>query len=272
MDNDFYIGWQDKAPASNVKATKGFILIVALTVIGFVALWVLNQRGFANSTFELGKLSTVEGVLIKKPAPMLQILENNQRKSILLVGFGKASAEATVEAIEKAQKQDLEGKPVRLNGTLIYYQDKTVMELTQGIDAFEGLANSPSFPSEFRKNFGSVSLKGEILDPKCALGVMKPGYGKPHRSCAVRCISGGITPIFRFTNKDGASNYCIIKGLKDESINEAVLPYVADQLRLCGNLSQQDDWLVFNIDPHEDILRLKPHWAEGDIPMCNTNQ
>ena len=28
----------------------------------------------------------------------------------------------------------------------------------------------------------------------CFLGVMKPGRSKPHRACAVRCISGGIPP------------------------------------------------------------------------------
>ena len=38
----------------------------------------------------------------------------------------------------------------------------------------------------------NVTLKGEIIDPKCYLGAMKPGGGKTHKACAMRCIAGGI--------------------------------------------------------------------------------
>ena len=267
--NDFYIGWQEKAPTQYVKTVKRFIGVITILTIVVAALIVLGQKGFVDSAFELGKISSVKGVLLKRPAPILQILKDGKKKSILLVGFGKAGAESTIAAIEKEQGKDLEGKSIALKGTLIYYQDKTVLELTEGKDAFVGFIDPVQMPKPFQENFGTVSLKGEILDPKCALGVMKPGYGKPHRACAVRCISGGITPVLRFGDEEGNTNYCILKGLKGEPINKLLLPYVADQLSICGKLRQEDDWLVLNLNPLEDIYRLKPHWVEGDIPMCH---
>ncbi len=265
----FYIGWQDKAPIENRKTVRRFIGWITILVLAVPGVLVLTQKGFADSVFELGRLTEMEGILRKNPVPVLQVVENNAKKSILLVGFGKAGAEATIEAIEAQQKMDLDGQTVKLKGTLIYYQDKTVMELSQGVDAFLGISDRTLILPRYVEDFGAVSLRGEILDPKCALGVMKPGYGKPHRSCAVRCISGGIPPIFRVTTADNQSNYCILKGENGEKINEEILPYVADQLRLCGRLEQQDDWLVFYLNPAEDILRLKPHWVEGDISLCN---
>ena len=42
----------------------------------------------------------------------------------------------------------------------------------------------------------TFTLIGEIVDSKRYLGVMNPGNGKVHRDCAVRCLSGGIPPIF----------------------------------------------------------------------------
>ncbi|MEL6356347.1 MAG: hypothetical protein AAFQ37_05360, partial [Bacteroidota bacterium] len=236
---DFYIGWREKLPTPHRKAARQFVY-GAVGVFTLVAvLLVLNQRGFANSVFELGNITSVEGILLQKPVPMLQTVENGQKKSILLVGFGKAGAEETLTAIQGDEEVSIYGAAVELKGTLIYYQDKTVLELTEGVESFVGFRSSPNLrqmatvPTD-KKDFGQVSLFGEILDPKCALGVMKPGHGKPHRSCAIRCISGGISPIFRMRTTDNKTNYALVVGEDGSKINAPLLPYVADQLRLCG--------------------------------------
>ena len=116
--------------------------------------------------------------------------------------------------------------------------------------------------------------KGEILDPKCALGVMNPAEGKPHRSCAIRCISGGIPPLFRIKTKGGESNYILLKNKDGEAINQEVLPYVADQLLICGNLVQEADWLVLYIDPETEIQRISPYGflvTSAFAPIINYN-
>ncbi len=270
--SEYYIGWEAKAPDRYAKKTKLFVLIVILLVGGVAAGWVLGQRGFADSTFELGQLSTLEGTLSLKPAPLLKINKDGRLHSVLLIGFGKNSALPAIEAMESSAETTLAGKRVQLRGTLIYHNGKTLLELTESAQALVAYEdeNVPARPVV--KDYGLQSLKGEILDPKCALGVMKPGFGKPHRSCAIRCLSGGIPAVMRVMNEAGEENYCLVLGKDGEPINEELLPYVADQVRICGNLEQQDDWLVLKTDPREDLLRLQSYWMKEDIPMCVDRQ
>lgn len=273
--DQFYIGWQDKAPTSYAKLSRRFIMVVALVMVMVATLLVVSQKGFVGSTFELGQSTTLEGVLVKEPVPMLKVKTGvgSQGKSIfesvLLIGFGKFGAAPTIALIEDKAEQSLDGKTIKLTGTLIYYNGKQAFELTDGVEAYQGISMNVLGYEAQRKSFGGVSLRGEILDPKCALGVMKPGYGKPHRSCAIRCLSGGIPPVMRMKSKDGSENYCVVVGQNGQPINEQLLPYVADQVQLCGQLEQQDDWLVLYTDPENDLTRLKPYWMDGDIPLCN---
>ncbi len=273
---NFYIGWQEKAPTPYARAVKRFVGMAVILVLLTATLLVLTQRGFVDSVFELGKLSTHEGILVKAPVPMLKVPAGSKANgtplynSMLLVGFGKFGAEATLAEIEEAQEQDLGGKMIKLEGTLIHYQGKKALELTKGVNAFVSFSEDKVDYQKQKISFGLVRFRGEILDAKCALGVMKPGYGKPHRSCAVRCISGGIPPILRVTKKTGEANYCIVVMENGQPANEELLTFVADQVQLCGRLEQQDDWLVLYTDPKSDIYRLNPYWIQGEIPMCNT--
>jgi hypothetical protein len=278
--NDFYIGWMPDAPDNFSKKIKRFILVLAFVVPLVSAMLVLGQRGFVDAVFEFGKSTQLEGILVKIPVPMIKIKdgldENGKQKfqSILLVGFGKTGADSTLNAIEKEQNRLLENEIVTLKGTLIYYNGKKVLELTEGTKSFISFGDFDVFsgPREMiysvTKYFGDVRLKGEIYDPKCAFGVMKPGFGKPHRSCAVRCISGGVPPILRIKDEKGEANYLILVGSDGQAINEDVLDFVADQVLICGRLEQKDDWLVLYINPTKDILRLQPYWMDGEVPLC----
>ena len=274
--SSFYIGWNPEAPGDYARKVKRFIgLVLALSLLIALTL-VLGQRGFDDSVFELGNLTTHEGILVSDPVPMLKVSAGTADdggtiyRSVLLIGFGKHGAEETLREIEKKNGESAEGRPVRLQGTRIYYDGKEALELTKGADTFIGFGNTPANYQVGKTPIGEVSLSGEILDPKCALGVMKPGYGKPHRSCAVRCLSGGIPPVLRISNEQGENNYCIILGEDGKMVTDQLLKYVADQIRICGRLERQDDWLVIHTNPETDVLRLKPYWMSGEVPMCNT--
>ncbi len=268
--DEFYIGWQDKAPDSFHRASRRFLWGTILVLVAAAAGLVLSQKGFATSTFELGTITEHRGMLTTSPVPMLKKVDANDQliESLLLIGFGKTGAGLTLAAIAEEQDMLLEGQQVNLKGTLIYYEGKKALELTQGVRAFVSASTVPGNYKPSIRRIGEVTLHGEILDPKCALGVMKPGYGKPHRSCAIRCVAGGIPPVMRVTNGAGAHNYCIIVGPEGEPVNEAVLPYIADQIQVCGELREEDDWLVFYTDPMQDITRIKPYWMNQDLPMC----
>ncbi len=278
--NEFYIGWQAKAPNEFSKKIKRFIWLLAVVVLLISATLVLSQQGFADSVFEFGKSTQVEGIFTRTPVPMIKIKDglgaNGKQKlqSILLAGFGKTGADATLNAIEKEQGKLLENEIITLKGTLAYYDRKKVLELTEGAESFVNFGNLKTFneKEEFfyskTKSLGDVRLKGEIYDPKCAFGVMKPGFGKPHRSCAIRCISGGVPPVLRIKNEKDEANYIILVGPDGQAINQEVLDFVADQVLICGRLEQNDDWLVLYINPSNDILRLQPYWMKGEVPLC----
>ena len=96
---------------------------------------------------------------------------------------------------------------------------------------------------------GEHTLLGEICDSKCFLGVMKPGSGKTHRACAVRCIASGIPPIFVTRDANNEPTVYLLVDDKHQAINEAVLPFVAEPVQLKGALERQGDLLVYVVDP-----------------------
>lgn len=271
--DDFYIGYLPEAPGTFAKRMKVFIILLVLLIPLFAFLIVGNEKEFPNSTFELGQLSTVEGVLTMEPVPMLKVplglnhLEKMLFQDIMLIGFGKFGAEQTLEKVAKEQELSLEGRFVKLEGTLIYYDGKTLLELSKNKASVIEVGDIAPMKTK-RRALGEVSLKGEIADPKCFFGVMKPGEGKAHRSCAVRCISGGIPPILKATNDQGIQNYFIVLGDKGEKINEQVLSVVGEPITISGQLEQIDDWLVLRTDLKNDIKRLYS-FSVRDVPMCN---
>ncbi len=272
--DEFFVGWRDKVPAGQNRFLRRNILLLSGWVAVVGAALVISQRGFADSVFEFGEIRSWEGIYQADPVPMLKIRSVNSNplepayERILLVGFGKRTALHAIGKIE-AEQGPLQGKAVRLRGTLIYHEGKRALELTEEKDAFDGWGDeSIAYPENVFQELGRQRLVGEILDPKCALGVMKPGVGKPHRSCAIRCLSGGIPPVLRVQLSEGRHRYFLLTGPKGEPINQEVLPYVADPVRICGELARLDDWHVLRIGSGEDIIRL-PSWASDvPVPMC----
>ena len=49
---------------------------------------------------------------------------------------------------------------------------------------------------------------------KCYLGVINPGNGKVHRDCAVRCLSGGVTPVFATNDFNGRPTILVLTDLR----------------------------------------------------------
>ena len=94
-----------------------------------------------------------------------------------------------------------------------------------------------------------VTLRGEIVDSKCYLGVMNPGESKTHRDCAVRCISGGAPPLFVARDRDGRSIQMLLVGDDGRSIHRDVLPWVAEPIEVSGRLASTGDLFVLHANP-----------------------
>lgn len=243
--DEFYVGYLPEAPGNTATFVQKVVIGIGTLILVVIVLLVLSQKPFSNSVFNYEKLSTREGFLFKGPVPHLKVPlkdETGKFRTILLVGFGKAGADKTLAGFEKTLGV-LDGKLVRLNGYLIQGNGKSLMQLEEKspplvLDSvFAGTIQTSLTPK------GDVSLSGEIVDPKCFFGVMKPAEGKPHRSCAIRCIAGGIPPVLR-TN---TSDFVLLLGDDFQPVNQQVLSMVGDQIEISGQLVQFDDWKIILI-------------------------
>ncbi|HJS55813.1 MAG TPA: hypothetical protein VJ765_14770 [Chitinophagaceae bacterium] len=242
--SEFYIGWQTKAPVSFVKHVRRVLLIlfaVAL-IVGF--LLSTNQKKFSTANFEFGKLTEVKGVFYSSPVPMLKVFdENNLSITLPLVGYGKHGAETAIMELEKEKGISLNGKEVTLKGTLIYGEGKTLLQVDKNDNPLVNIGAVSTVQLQ-QKDLGNQIIRGEIIDPKCYFGVMKPGEGKVHRDCAIRCILGGIPTVLHVQNEKGKSNYYLIVGPNGEKMNEAVQDFVAEPVSIEAKVVQQDDWII----------------------------
>ena len=236
-----------------------------------------TQRPSEASKYELGKLTEVEGVILSQPFPVMRVKvgENEQGKplyqTLLLMDFGKFGADETLAKLEKmaqAEGGSLADMKVKAFGTLDYREGRVIYELTKGTDAIQEM--NPLSENEKiglaleRKELGPRTFKGEILDGKCYFGTMKPGSGKPHRSCAVRCIAGGLPA---FLGGPGADAPLLLKGTSAQSINQQLLPLVAKEVTISGELVQYEDWWVLetSMDQLQIVDRTSTDWIQDCI-------
>jgi hypothetical protein len=241
---EFYIGWMAKAPKSFAKLTR--IVLLILFPAGLIVAYLLSthQKKFSAANFEFGKTTEVKGVYYNNPVPMLKVIDkNNFSITLPLVGYGKHGAETAILELEKEKGVSLNGKEVTLKGTLIYGDGKTLLQIDKNDNPIVNIGGESSVQLQ-QKDLGTQTIRGEIIDPKCYFGVMKPGEGKVHRDCAIRCILGGIPPVLHVQNEKGESNYYLLVGPNGEKMNEAVQDVVAEPVSIEAKVMQQDDWIV----------------------------
>jgi sulfoxide reductase heme-binding subunit YedZ len=230
---DFYIGWSGVWPPALGRWLLGQAVILGGLALLLGPLLAVPQQTFGPSRFEFGRTRTLEGDLRLSPVPVLSVPRpDGGARSYLLVGQGKHGVPEELLA--------LDGHRVRLDGTLAYRGDQTLLELSSLPPADLGPATHapPPVPE------GEVTLVGEIVDSKCFLGVMNPGNLKPHRACAVRCISGGIPPLLLVRDGQQTVRHVLLVGPGGEAIGQSLLDYVAEPVRISGRLERMDDLFV----------------------------
>lgn len=241
--SEFYVGYLPKAPAGIAKRIRGLIAVVlvlgAIAAISFARV----QKTYARSTFEYGKERKFEGVIENSPFPVLSTsgssITDSKTKRYLLVAAGKRGADSQV--------QEYAGKTVRLRGTLIHRDDQLMIELVK--DSISVLADTNEVPS-LMTDLGTFDLTGEIADSKCYLGVMNPGNGKVHRDCAVRCLSGGIPPIFATDDFRGGPAILVLTDAAGKPLHkQAFLNLLAQPVRVHGKVLQTANTLLLEIQP-----------------------
>lgn len=240
---DFYIGYLPHAPKSVAAHLRKFILVAFACGALAALLFVIKQKSFAFSVFEFLQPRSFEGMISIAPYPTLSVIRPGNRGGLptfsryLLVAEGKHGALPEVAPFN--------GKRVKLQGTLIYRDDQTMIELAPNTIALE--TEAATLGTSQPQSLGTFTLLGEIVDSKCFLGVMNPGEMKTHRACAVRCIAGGIPPLLITRNEDGM-RYFMLLSATGRAVNEAVLDMVAQPVRVTGEVWQYDNVLALRAD------------------------
>ena len=242
-EDPFYVGYLPRSPgsiASLIRLTVGVVLVLGL---GIGALLVSGQARFDDGVFEFGVEKKFRGLLVEHPYPLLIVpsVEGGQPVIHYLAAFGKFGAGEIVEGFDV--------KPVEVSGSRIFNDRQSMIEVhaIEEISDTDGSIRRLQSGTELR--LGELTLTGEIVDSKCHLGVMKPGRGKPHKACAIRCISGGVPPVLRVEDSAGGVDYLMLISLEGESVQKDVLSFVAEPVEITGQVVRRGELLLLYADP-----------------------
>ncbi len=243
MNDDFYVGYHKQAAprvASFLRKAVPVVVVTAL-VVGVVALTA--HRRVEVSVYEAREIRELEGVIQEAPYPMLLVERPGQAASAapysryLIVRSGRYGAAEDVRG--------LNGRRARVPARLIYRGNHTVLQLAGPIEPLDGPVVVPPDPVRVH----DVAVVGEVVDGKCYLGRMSPGGTKVHRGCAAQCIRGGIPPILASIDPSGVPMYFLLTSPDGAPVKDAVIPFVAERVRVRGSWYRHGDLYELRADP-----------------------
>jgi hypothetical protein len=235
MNDEFYVGYLPKAPRALGRRIALITAGLMATGLAVALALIRDQPAFADSRFEFGVYRDYSGVIEEWPYPILRSGDS----SFLLVAPGK-------HGFSEAAK-GWQGKSVRLTGSLIERGPDRMLEVVPG--SWQEIAARRATDLSKPVDLGPVTLRGEIVDTKCYLGVMNPGEGKVHRDCAARCISGGAPPAFVARDAAGDSRVLLLVGSDGRQLNHEVLSFVAEPIEVPGELLRSGANLILKAEP-----------------------
>ena len=246
-DSEFYVGYQAEAPAKLGRWMRIVVALIITEALVFGLLVLMLEKPFDPGVFEFGVVKEFTGIIAAEPVPTLLAAQGVGEAAspmpvsdLLLVAQGKRTATPLIA--------DFDGQRVALEGSLIYRDRMVMIEVrpdsvrSMGTESLEPLALSTT------QSRGRAELSGEIVDAKCFLGVMKPGREKTHRSCAARCISGGIPPLLATTTHDGEEVFYVLLDADGATVNDRVLDFVAEPIAIAGEIRSHGSQLYLLAD------------------------
>lgn len=262
-ETEFYIGWMATTPGQLGKKLRRMVMVLVSVAIGFAIVISGNQKKFSTASFEFGQLTAITGIYQEYPVPSLYVNGGRDNagqmtgQTIILVGYGKMGAEGVMQKLQQSNKLSFVNRRITLKGTLLFSDGKTLLQVDANDAPLVSIEKGEPQPMNHRiKELGNITVSGEILDPKCYFGVMKPGQGKPHRDCAVRCIEGGMAPVFYVQDASGSTDYYLLLGPNGERINHKVKDFIAEPVSLHARAVRFDDWIILYVDMNTGIERI----------------
>lgn len=244
--DEFFIGYAPPMPAGLARFVSGIVIGLVFGVLAWAAVVASGHVPLEGGTFDFGHPQRFTGTIVERPYPALRLDETDEHSAAapLLVAPGKHGADALVHG--------LDGRHAVLTGTRIRRGVLTMIELEPASLAL-GEASAPNLhPGAATADAGSldhVTVKGEVVDSKCFLGVMVPGSGKTHKDCASLCLRGGVPPALFVQDRAGKSALMLLTGASGEAINAEALEIAGEAVEMTGMLQRQGGWLVLRTDP-----------------------
>lgn len=244
--DELYVGYLPQTPLGIARFVRRTVWLLAVVIAGVAVLLALLQSRFDPGLFEFGSPRTLVGRIVERPYPALILNEQGvsgdgsegRHTRLLLVAPGKRGAQDRVKG--------LAGVRVETTGTLSSRSDLAVFELAADPDQLP----APVEPSPIADTPGQrVTLRGEIVDSKCFSGVMKPGRDKVHRSCAARCIAGGIPPAFVASAEGGGVDVYVLADEVGAPLSAEILPWVGEPIEIEGVVEPWGDLTLLRADP-----------------------
>lgn len=241
----FFVGYVDGVATSTRRHLARWIALALLVVVTAGGAAAALQNESRAGLFEFGVVRSFAGWVDHTPHPVLVVPHTDgsaDTSRYLLTAFGKSGADHLFDA-------DDANAWYTFDGTLVLRDGHTMVEVAAGTVRATAPPEGRLRPASETVDLGTVTLRGEIVDSKCFLGVMKPGNAKSHRACAVRCISGGVPPVLLVRDTRGYATYYLLVDEDGGAINERVLALVALPVSITGELERHGDLFVLRADP-----------------------
>jgi hypothetical protein len=250
--DEHFIGWLP-TPQTYTRFLRPIIVLLLLSAVGIAGTVAFFQRDPGTGQWDADNVYTFDGIAYTHPYAMIRVpgqKPGDPARTMLLVEEGKIGAQPRVEQVVQGSTA---GRAVRVSGTILQRDDRWMLELAAGEKGMRSLTGEEErklsplkwpAPQVLDEN---VTLKGEIIDPKCYLGAMKPGGGKTHKACAMLCISGGVPPMLVTRDVDKNEMFYLITTAEGGVANEQVLDFVGDPVEVSGRLERHGDLLVLRL-------------------------
>lgn len=244
--HDFFIGYAPPMPAALARFVGRIVAGLVFGGLAWAGVIAAGHVSLDGGTFEFGHPQPFAGTIVAHPYPALRLDESGHDPiaTMVLVAPGKHGADAWT--------QRLDGRHVALTGTGIRRGGLTMIEIEPSSlvlkEAPSGFERPTPADDESTETM-SVTLRGEVVDSKCFLGVMVPGSGKTHRDCASLCLRGGIPPAVFVHDRAGGSALMLLEGASGEAIGASTRRVAGEAVEMTGMLRRQEGWLVLRTDP-----------------------
>ena len=220
-DDEFYVGYEDSIPAHIGGHVRRTIAGFACAAAAIVLTVLFASSTLPASTFEYGTETEFTGVLRRVPYPVLEV----GTRRIWLVGRGKWGADTMLAHVADG--------PVTVRGARIQRGQHEMLELA----AWKAEPGTARFPTQVPHS-EVVTLRGEIVDSKCFLGVMNPAEGAVHRDCARRCLSGGMPPMLLVRDGVHREELVVLVSADGRALSRAIAPAAGVPVEVSGRLAR----------------------------------